>query len=170
MKSLDELKDGAMAGRLSPEEEREWTRLVAEEPELEAEVALGRALQALPEPPLVSTNFTTRVLEEVRRGERRSMAQGTDWMGWLRSLRFARVASAAVVVGGLCFATLQQRRNSERDVADAVRTFAGGVSAVAPAPEAEAMVSVFQDFDAIRRLPGSGSDVDYGLLAALRSE
>jgi hypothetical protein len=66
---LQELIDKAVAGRLSREEEQRWNALLVERPELEDEIALGEALQALPKPPAVASNFSALVMQEIRRGE-----------------------------------------------------------------------------------------------------
>lgn len=166
---FSELIDKAMAGKLTPEEESRWNALLAERTELEEDLAVGRALQALPPPPAVSSNFTARVLEAVRLGERAGDRKGRrGWEGWWRWPRLARVSAIAAVAVFLAFTGLELRERHE--VKAEARTFMVGVSKVADrgkeaAPEV--VVAVFQDFDAIRNLPERSEGVDYDLLKAL---
>ena len=163
---IEELIDKVMAGRLTPEEEQRWAALVLKQPDLEENLALGQALRSLPPPPQVSSNFTSRVLQELNRPARPERTEG--WVSWLRWPGFARLTGAAAVLA-VGFVVLQHQRHEQME--KTVRTFAGVVSAVAPnQPQAqpEAVVSVLKDFEAIRRLPDS-APVDYGLLAALGS-
>ncbi len=174
MKNPDEqeLIDKAVAGRLSPEERRQWEALLARRPELEEEAALGRALQSLPPPPLVSSNFTALVLQEINRAKPAPQASG--WRRWFPRPQLARLAGTAVVATALGFGVAQQMKSDhQRDVADTMKSLAGDLRVVAPSSEkvqSEAIVAVFNDFEAIRRLPVADNYVDYGLLAALRSE
>jgi hypothetical protein len=174
---FSELIDKAMAGRLTPGEEIRWRALLAERPELEEDLAVGRALQALPPPPPVSSNFTALVLRQIRHDER-ATARGAErgnahrwfhWPGW------ARVVAMAAVAAVLAFAGLQfhqQQLRDEHDVTIAARTFVGEINKVAEtheAPAPEAVVAVFKDFNAIRNLSESSEAVDYDLLKALGS-
>jgi hypothetical protein len=163
---IEELIDKAMAGRLSAEEQVRWAALVAERPELDENLALGEALRNLPQPPVVSSNFTTLVLQQINRHE--PVAREHHWLAWLRWRGFARVTGGAAIIA-VAFVAMQARQN-QRQIEKTARTFAGVVSAVAAKPDIqpEAIVSVMKDFDAIRQLPDTAS-VDYGLLAALRS-
>jgi hypothetical protein len=170
MKNFDEneLIDKAMAGRLNADEQRLWEALLAERPELEAELQIGRALRGIPKPPQVSTNFTALVLQQINQAAPNTQTQPVGWLDWLRGPRFARIAGIAVVTIGLG-ATLIHREVEQRRVAATVRNFAGGISAVAANPNAEPQVvmAVMQDFEAIQRLPASETYVDNDLLAAL---
>jgi hypothetical protein len=172
MKDPQELIDRAMAGRLDAGEQREWEALLEQRPELQEDVELGRALAALPPPPAVSSNFTALVMQEINRDEPRSAP--VRWTDWLRWPRFARLTGTAVVLLGVGAAvTLQQRHNHEQKLAVSVKTLAGGVNIVAAnekGADPTAMVKVFQDFEAIRRLPTTAAPVDTDLLMALRSE
>ncbi len=162
---FEELIDKAMAGRLSPEEQRRWEVLLAARPELEEDAAVGVALRAMPPPPRVSSNFTALVLQEINR---ETHATQFFWVQWFRWPRLARFAGTAVVAFGLSFAVLHHERQQD-EMANTVRTFASAVSAVSAGQkdvQPEAIVTVLKDFDAIRQLPDS---VDYGLMAALRS-
>src|SRR4051794_38306371 len=104
---FDELIDKAMAGRLAPEEETRWRRLLAKHPELEEEMALGRALTAMPPPPHVSSNFTSRVLQEINREKR---ASRFFWEDWFRFPRLARLAGTAVVICGVGIGAIHHQR------------------------------------------------------------
>lgn len=168
MKNFDEneLIDKAMAGRLNREEQRLWEALLAERPELEAELEIGRALRAMPNPPAVSTNFTSLVLQEVRKS---ADAPGGGWLGWLRLPRLAWIGGVAAVALGIG-GTLVQREVEQRRVAQSLRSFTSGISAVAAKAEGarpEVVVTVLRDFEAIQRLPAEELYVDNDLLAAL---
>jgi hypothetical protein len=170
MKNFDEneLIDKAMAGRLSAEEQRMWETLLAERPELEAEAQIGRALRSMPKPPAVSSNFTALVLQEIQRpAPERAARWNFHWLSWPRLMRAAGVA---VVVLGIGVQVAYQRKVEKQAVAQTVRSFAGGMTVVAARAEAqpEQVVTLLQDFEAIRNLP-SVSDVDSTLLAAMRS-
>ena len=170
MKNFDqnELIDKAMAGRLNVEEQRLWAALLAERPELEVEVEIGRAMRAMPKPPAISTNFTALVLQEVNRVEPEH-ATTTSWVEWLRRPRLFRLPywiGAAVVVIGLSV-TINHQRKQEL-VAKSVESLAGGlsvVSVVEPDMRPQTAVILAQDFETIRKLPTSAT-VDYELLAA----
>lgn len=168
MKNFDEneLIDKAMAGRLNADEQRLWDALLAERPELEAELQIGRALRGMPKPPEVSSNFTSLVVQQINQTPPKT--RGTTWLDWLRWPRFARIAGVAVITVGIG-ATLIHREVEQRRVAATVRNFAGGISAVAAKPDAEPQVvmTVLQDFEAIQRLPANETYVDNDLLAAL---
>jgi hypothetical protein len=170
MKNFDEneLIDKAMAGRLNADEQRLWEALLAERPELETELQIGRALRAMPEPPAVSSNFTALVLQEITKvAPERAAASWADWFRWPL---FARWAGAAVVAVGIVVAVIHHQ-NERREVAESVQSFAGGLNVVAARTDVQpqAVVTLLEDFDAIRHLPARSSDVDDGLLAALRS-
>src|SRR5689334_18461276 len=124
MKNFDEneLIDKAMAGRLSEDEQRMWTALLAERPELEAELEIGRALQAMPKPPAVSSNFTALVLQQINKAApERSPAQ-VNWLSWPRLVRAAGLA--AVVALGVSV-QLGHMRKVEKQQA-ALKTFTHG--------------------------------------------
>ena len=165
MKNFDEneLIDKAMAGRLNAEEQRLWEALLAERPELELELHVGRALQAIPKPPAVSSNFTALVLEEINRAEPQSARGWTiNWLSWPRLLRAAGVAVVALGIG----VQLSHMRRAERQEA-ALKSFTHGLNVVAVETDVqpEAMVRLLNDFEAIRHMPVV-SDVDKDLLTA----
>ena len=171
MKNFDEneLIDKAMAGRLNAEEQRLWEALLAERPELEAELQTGQAMRALPKPPAVSSNFTSLVLQEINRAEPERRAGWTfNWLSWPRLVRLAGVA---VVVLGIGVQVAHQRRVEKQEVAQTMRSFADGLTVVAAKPEMQPdrVVTLLEDFDAIRRLP-TASDVDTDLLNAFSKE
>src|SRR3954467_9352329 len=127
MKNFDEneLIDKAMAGRLNAEEQRLWAALVVERPELEAEVEIGRALRTMPKPPAVSSNFTALVLQEINKVvPERAVA---SWAELFRWPRLARWTGVAVVVVGIAVGVTHQR-NEKRQVAETVKSFAGGLN------------------------------------------
>src|ERR1700759_4843092 len=91
---FNELIDKAMAGRLTPEEEFRWNALLAERPDLEENVAVGRALGALPAPPAVSSTFTALVLDGIRQDERRGERSETpSWWSLPRWRGFANISA-----------------------------------------------------------------------------
>src|ERR1044072_9302082 len=126
MKNFDEneLIDKAMAGRLNADEQRLWDALLAERPELEAELQIGRALRGMTKTPQVSSNFTALVLQQVNQPA--PQKRPTTWLDWLSWPRFARIAGIAVVTVGIG-ATLIHREVEQRRVAATVRNFAGGI-------------------------------------------
>jgi hypothetical protein len=165
MKNFDEnqLIDKAMAGRLNAEEQRWWEALLAERPELEAELQIGRALQAIPKPPPVSSNFTALVLQEINRAEpEHARGWNINWLRWPRLIRAAGVTVVALGVG----LQLSHMRRVERQEA-ALKSFTHGLNVVAAKTEVrpEAMVTLLNDFEAIRHMPVV-SDVDKDLLTA----
>jgi len=169
MKNFDEneLIDKAMAGRLTVEEQRLWEALLAERPELETELEIGRALKAMPKPPMVSSNFTALVLQEINQpapsgssrwnfnwlsGRGWFAPPGWPWLWWASGSNW-RIS-----------AELKNKKWPKR--CGALRRNDGGRAK--PESQPEQVVTLVQDFEAIRNLPAS-SDVDSSLLAALRS-
>jgi hypothetical protein len=170
MNNSDENKliDKALAGRLDADEQRLWQELLAQRPDLAMDAEIASALRELPKPPAVSSNFTALVLQGINRPEPR---RATTWRDWLRLPRLARATGVAVVIFGIGI-TVAHRQKQQQEVADSLRSFTGGVAALTEAAQAkpEQIVSVFQDFEAIRNLPANAADVDYSLLAALQSD
>jgi anti-sigma-K factor RskA len=156
-----------MAGRLSVEEKGLWEALLAERPELELELEIGKALRAMP-PPAVSSNFTSLVMQRL---SDRAETNSSNWLSWFRWPRLAAAVGTAVVVLGLSFAAFNQRREHD-ELAASVKSFTGGLKVVAVREDAQpdAVVRLLQDFDAIRQLPTASNDVDYGLILALGNE
>jgi anti-sigma factor RsiW len=164
MKNFDEneLIDKAMAGRLNAEEQRLWAALLAERPELEAELEIGRAMQAMPKPPAVSSNFTALVLQEINKAAPQHSRWRINWLSWPRLIRTAGVAVVALAVG----VQLAHMRKVEKQEA-ALKSFTHGLNVVAAEQQVqpEAVVSLLKDFDAIRQMPVV-ADVDTELLTA----
>jgi anti-sigma factor RsiW len=169
MKNFDEneLIDKAMAGRLNAEEQQMWGALLAERPELEAELEIGRALRVMPKPPAVCSNFTALVLQEINKT---APERPSRWFGnWLSWPRLARAGAVAAIVIGVGVGIGHQRKIEKQQAA--LKSFTGALTVVAANPEApevrpEAVVTLLQDFETIRRLPAA-TDVDTGLLTAL---
>jgi hypothetical protein len=164
MKIFDEneLINKAMAGRLNAEEQQLWAALLAERPELEAELEIGRALQAMPKPPAVASNFTALVLQEINKSTPEHSRWRINWLSWPRLARATGIAAVALVVG----VQLAHMRNVEKQQA-ALKTFTHGLNVVSaePQPQPEAVVTLLKDFDAIRQMPVV-TDVDTELLTA----
>jgi len=169
---LQELLDKVVAGRLSPEEERRWNALMAERPELEDEVALGEALRALPAPPAVSSNFTSLVMQEVRQTATESARPVKSWWRLPRLVGFGATAAIAALI---VFNVVQRREVEQAQIEEAKHAeaaaarIAARVRAVTSSPEAEAenMLDVFRDFEAIRQLPPNTPGLDEAFLSAL---
>jgi hypothetical protein len=171
MKNFDEneLIDKAMTGRLDARERELWEALLAERPELQAEIEIGHALRKIPQPPAVSSNFTALVMQEVRRSHStRAVSWSFSWLTWPRLVRASGVAVVALGIG--LQVIHQSKVDKQQKVLQTMRSFAGGVNAVAPGQgvQPEQLISLAQDFEAIRNLPAA-SDVDIELLAALRT-
>jgi len=171
MKNFDEneLIDKAMAGRLDAKERKLWESLLAERPDLQAEIEIGQVLRRMPRPPAVSSNFTALVMREIGRSH---STRAASWsFSWLTWPRLVRASGVAVVALGIGFQVVHQNKvDQQRQVTQTMRSFAGGLNAVATTPgvQPEQLISLAQDFDAIRNLPAA-SDVDNELLAALRT-
>src|SRR5689334_22952647 len=129
MKNFDEneLIDKAMAGRLNAEEQRLWAGLLAERPELEAELEIGRAMRGMTKPPAVSSNFTALVLQEINKREpERKTSRARNWLSWPRLLRAAGVAVVALGIG----VQVTHMRQADKQEA-ALRSFTHGLNVVA---------------------------------------
>lgn len=138
------------------------------QPEKNDDAALDELLAALPKAPKVSTNFTARVLQQVRL-EEAAAARKRGPFAWLRFPRFAPIAGVASLAAILGFALFQHDRKERREqivqTLDAVAEVA--TKANPTASRADAVVTVLSDFDAIRQLPRSEGDIDSVLLSAL---
>lgn len=166
MKNFDEneLIDKAMAGRLNVDERRMWESLLAERPELQMDLEVGRALQAMAKPPAVSSNFTALVLQQINKPTAQPSATWkAQWLSWPR---FVRAAGLAVVALGVGVQVAHMRKVEKQEAA--LKNFTHGLNVVAAdtTPQPEAMVTLLKDFDAIRQMP-MASDVDTSLLTAL---
>ncbi|MGE4180721.1 MAG: anti-sigma factor [Limisphaerales bacterium] len=162
---LPHLEDTLLQRELTPDEERALNQWLAGHPEaVEAwreSARFARALRALPDTP-VPSNFTARVLAEVRRDAAQSPtpASGSShgsW-AWLRPRFWIPAAGTALVVvaalGGWEWRSQQLQAAFNRDVTR-LRTLAS-------VPQ-----EVLEDFDAIQRFGQSSAPIDFELLAAL---
>jgi hypothetical protein len=162
-REYNELRESSWRRNLTPAEQAELQRFLAEHPEArapwEAETALTRILGRLPEAPLAS-NFAAQILQAVEREDaaaRRPL--GIDTLStWLRRLGPRLAWTAGLVAVGLL--TWQQHGATQRE-----RVVAGAASvlqaAALPGPE------VLQDFDAIQQLSQLPPATDQELLSAL---
>ena len=128
----------------NPDEQAEWE-------------ALDRLLVALPDAP-VASNFTARVMDEVRRAEAAAPALGQAWWQRLlapqfRPIQIAAVATLAMVLGGVGY---QSHLNQSR-----------AEMAAAVASIAEITPGFLADFEAIEAI-AQADPIDEELWAALK--
>jgi anti-sigma factor RsiW len=154
--AYNKLREISWRRKLTAAESAELHALLAEHPEAQADweldSALTESLGHLPDAP-VSTNFTARVLQEVRGQSAPVRRSGWKW-SWNSFLPRAAVATIAL---GLGLAYYGQHRTAQRT--EFARKVAE-VSGVAAVPEP----AVMQDFEVISRL----SEPDQNLLALLQ--
>jgi anti-sigma factor RsiW len=145
---FDRFLDLTQRRTLSPAEQAELNAWLATHPqsqaELSDEIALTEILVRLPDVP-VPSNFTARVLNEVKRQQPADLARSPGWQRWLQFRWLPRVGFAAVVVmaGGLVY----QREHlslERREYAESIAK----VSEVSSMPSPE----ILQNFEAIRRI------------------
>lgn len=149
--------------KLTEAETAELQKLRAAHPEAaadcEAEQALTQAIARLPEAPLVASNFTALVMQEIEQ-ETKARTR-TDSRGWLRGW-LPRVAAACLVVGVSLASwhhhemTVRARTEMARDVAQL------GAALMVSAPE------LSQNLDSIRRFDDSAPKADTDLLALMQ--
>jgi anti-sigma factor RsiW len=137
--------------RVHPEAHNEW----------EAESALNRLLEQLPEAP-VASNFTARVLQAVGRESaaaprRESIFDRVRHWFWRPA---PRVAWALLIVGLLGFGYHQHQTNVRGEMARGLSVLANVATLSDPA--------VLQDFEAIQRLGKSAPSDDEDLYALLQ--
>ena len=160
----------ALRESLSEAEKQQWAQLLDQDPNIRArfaeEQALERALERLPDIP-ISSNFTALTLQAATR---ESPAKRSFWRLRLPLLHatFARVVAVLVGVCAIGVAIGVRYQQSERaDMAMRVRSLTELASVVGSGktrPE-----ELFQNFDAIQRLPVSAEgDLDMELLVALQ--
>jgi len=156
----DELMRLSLRAGLTPEEETRLEFLLTTHPEAraiwEADHALGRALQSLPDVPL-SSNFTARVLQAVDLEAAQEARQARS-RPWFRVLlpRLGGVTAALL----LAFFGVQEYRAVKRlELAKDV-----SLMEMAKLPGAD----VLQDFDAINQLQQIAATSDEELLKALQ--
>ncbi len=131
----------------NPDERDEW-------------VALDRLLVALPDAP-VATNFTSRVLDKVRRAETARQALDQAWWRKLlapqfRPIQIAAAAALAMVIGGVGYQSHLNRNRAE---------MAASLHAVATI--AEMAPGLLRDFEAIEAIR-QADPIDEELWAALK--
>ena len=137
--------------RTHPEAHNEW----------DAESALNRLLEQMPEPP-VASNFTARVLQAVERetaaaARRESIFERVKRWFWRPA---PRVAWALLIAGLLGFGYHQHQTNVRNQVAEGLSVMANVAALSDPA--------VLQDFEAIQRLGQSAPSDDEELYALLQ--
>jgi anti-sigma factor RsiW len=149
-RNLTEAEEAQLQAWLTanPEAREEW----------EAEAGLNHLLEALPEAPAVSSNFTALVLQAVER-EDAAMARSAQrgrrtWWRWL-----PRTAVAAAVLGLGTFSYQHQVQNNRRVMAQSVTELSQIVVASNPA--------FMEDFDAIQWLGDLKPKADTELLALM---
>ncbi len=158
----DRLREASWRRPLTRSEQTELEAWLAAHPEVrpewETEAQLTSLLNRLPDAP-VSSNFTARVLQAVRReaGED-ARPFAARWGEWWRVF-VPRLAMVVAVAGLAVFAVVRHQSNQRAAVADSV----------ALAVEAGALSNpqVLEDFEAIRRL-GQQPAWDEELLALMQ--
>ena len=129
--------------------------------EWEADSALNRLLEQLPEAP-VASNFTARVLQAVER-EAAADARSSSFSDRLKRFFWRpapRLAWALLVVGLLGFGYHQHQTNVRGEMAKGLSVLANVAALSDPA--------VLQDFEAIQRLGQSAPSDDEDLYALLQ--
>jgi len=160
----------ALRDKLSAAEKHEWTRLLEQDPELRAtfaeEQALEQALEALPDVP-ISSNFTALTVQAAMRQERPRRGFWQISLPFLHAT-FGRAVALLVGVCAVGIAVGVRYQHSERaDMAQKVRSFTEVASVIRP--EKARPEELFQNFEAIQRLPAAAEgDVDMELLLALQ--
>ena len=159
----DELIRLSMKPELSPEEEARLEKILRGEPDAHAawdeERALSRALQSLPDT-LVSSNFTSRVMQEIDLSEARDERSRHLHRGWFRRI-WPRLSwgTAALMLG--LFGVHEYRVSKRAQMTDDVMMVSKDAAKL-PSPE------VLQDFDAINQLRQVSMTSDDDLLIALQ--
>lgn len=157
--------DAVQTRQVTPDAAERLRRQLASNPRelrrLEEELALNRALDALPVPP-VSSNFLSRVearIADADRATERANHHGWSWLGWFPGLRpLAMAAVTALVMGGWWQFRVHQRSSLATTVA--------AVSQAAVMPGVESL----KDFDAVQLLRTTAQPGDVELLAALDAD
>ena len=143
---FSKLREASWQRKLTPAEEAELRALLAAHPEAqadwEADAALSRALDRLPDAPLPS-NFTARVLQAVELETAAARRQPEMNWTWIWRSILPKAALAAVFVGMSVMAFREAHAERQQRFARSLKT----VSAVAALPGPE----VLKDFDAIQQ-------------------
>lgn len=114
------------------------------QPDWEAEAALSDALRRVPDA-LISSNFTSRVLQAIERADARETVAPRPWPAWRLVLRWLpRTALAMVVVAAGLFSYHQTRAFRRAELVYGVSAVSDISSLPSPA--------ILQDFDAIYAL------------------
>ena len=155
---FDNLLQKARERDLTDGELAKLERWLAANPAEQAEwEALDRLLAALPDEP-VTTNFTARVLDEIRRAETAQPALGQAWWQRLlspqfRPIQIAAAATLAMVIGGVGYQSYLNQSRAEM--------------AAAVASIAEFTPVFLADFEAIEAI-AQADPIDEELWAALK--
>lgn len=165
------LREISWRRELSPAERARLEACFAAQPHLrlewEADQALNRAFQTLPDQP-VASNFTAQVLEKIARAQRQPAPSRWAWLLALeaRWQRWLIPTAATGLVVAMCGLGYRHHIQTERSaMVFSVRQVSQ--LAVAPAaPTSQAPVEVWRDYDAIQTLNTPGPDVE--LLALLK--
>lgn len=149
-------------GQLTPAEQAEADAFLAHHPEARAEweeeLNLSNLLRQVPDVP-VASNFTSRVMDECRRGTARPAEAGARSGTWFS--RWIPRLAACTAAAGLAFLSFHQHQVAER------RALAESLVEVARLPGG-ASIDVLQNFEAIQRLNHVPAEVDRELIAALQ--
>ncbi len=155
--------DAIESRRLTPAEAEALRRRLENRPRerarLAEELALNAALEALPAPP-TPTNFAARVWADIDRDERAARRRPTGWLGWLGSLRPARLVGFATlmvaVAGGWWQIQLHEHSVLAANAAELAQTV----------PD----VDLLRDFEAIQALRTAPKASDVDLMSALAQQ
>jgi anti-sigma factor RsiW len=162
-----ELVARALKGELSAEEKANFQGRLDSEPALrsfwEAEQALERALDRLPDAP-VPSNFAKLVLQEAMR----TPAQAKDRQKFSLRWVLARFALGFAAMALLAASLLQQRQKTHlQEVAETMNAFHD--TALAVSGTEAAATEIFQNFETIEQLSlPAESELDMELLVALQ--
>ena len=166
--AFNQLLDTALRRKLTAEEEAQVQACLARDPQAKAvweeEMALSQLLNRLPDAPLAS-NFTAQVLRAVERDPRRHLdaPKFFRWFGLPRPAQRIAAACLAVSIAALGYGQYQSARRERMALAlhKLAPHFDSPSQAVALTPD-----ELWNDFDAINRLPQTETDED--LLAVLK--
>ena len=152
----DELREMLWRGQLNEAAQRRLASQPAARAEIELETRLNDTLAGLPQP-LVSSNFSARVLQAIDLEESRQQADRRRWSftGWL-----PRLATTTAI---LAFAVLSWQHHALREQHIALAHSLAQVAETAPVPGVEAL----KNYDAIQRM-GQAQPPDDALLALLQ--
>jgi anti-sigma factor RsiW len=158
MNEFDPLREKSWRRKLTAAEEAELRAWLAAHPEAhadwEADMRLTEAMRQLPDAP-VPSNFTSRVLQEIRRDSSEEQSHPSLWRWLLRSWQPRIAVVAAVALAGLLtyqeqlYVAATRKQQTQEQMARA--QVAQDVKVVAdvrslPSPD------ILQNFDTIRKL------------------